>query len=283
MARASSDVIVACLDDIRAGHRTLEQCVRDHPEAAAELRELASVAMAVQPDESLHLDESSRLRGRAQLLAAISHNGHHAAEDRRMFGVRGVVGLPPRWLGAIGAAVGALAAGGAVVYAAQGAPPDSPLYPVQQAVQVVAAVVAPATPTPSPTPSPTAVPVLSVPPPAQQAIVRPTVVPPTPVPTPPSVPSNRASLAPAASGRGEGDRGDNGRGQQDNARDQKGGNGRGNGGGDDRRAEDRRVATVATPRASATPTPSTSGDRHSGDDGEDDQAGGDRRGGASRR
>ena len=269
MARASSEVVVACLDDIRSGRRTLEQCVREHPAAAAELRDLASVALAIRIDESLQLDDAARLRGRAQLLAAIARNGHHATEDRRMFGVRAVVGLPPRWLAAMGAALGALIAGGAVVYAAQGAPPDSPLYPVQQAVQVVAQAVIPATPTPSPTPSPTTAPVLSVPPPGLQAAPRATVAPPTPVPTPDPA-SNRASVVPVASQRGE-DGGDDGRGrgQKDDGKKAKDGKD----GGGDQRAEDRRIAGVALPRTSATPTASASADRR-GADGGDGRGGG---------
>src|SRR6185312_1567778 len=103
---------------------------------------------------------AARQRGRAQLLAAIGSNGRHAGEEAgllggaaagagaahraggpRLGGLAALLGPRPRWLAALGAGLGAVVAGGAVVYAAQGAPPDSPLYPVQQAVQVVAQAV----------------------------------------------------------------------------------------------------------------------------------------------
>ena len=135
MARVDSDLILGCLDDIRAGSRSLEDCIAQHPEAAAELTGLASVITAIRIEDAPSLQEAARLRGRNQLLAVISSNGHRPAEDRNVLAealawparVRDAFTLRPRWLAGLGAGLSALAAGGAVVYAAQGAPPDSPL------------------------------------------------------------------------------------------------------------------------------------------------------------
>jgi hypothetical protein len=304
IARASSDVVIACLDDVRAGRRTAAQCLAEHPEAAAELRKLLAVATAVHLRETPHLDDAAKLRGRAQLLAAIGSNGHHAAEDRRMFGWRPILALGPRWLAAFGAALGAVVAGGAVVYAAQGAPPDSPLYPVQQAVQVVAQVVNPPTPTPSPTP----LPALAAPTGQQAAPPAAGLPAATPRGSQGGTPADGrgAGIAPAPSrggdkgsgnrgngnsaegrpaNRGDGNSGDGGpanravsaspepgrRGEAD-GRDNAGGgqpqdDQRGNGRTVDQRAEDRRVAPVPTPRASATSRGASASAR--GDNGDD--------------
>src|SRR5579883_925455 len=158
MRRGSTDLVLLCLDDIRTGRRTLAACVEQYPELAAELRSLAPVASELRAPETPALDPAAKGRVRNQLLAAISSNGHHPAEDRHMLASLRPLWWRPRWLVAIGGAVAALAAGGAVVYAAQGAPPQSPLYPVRTAVQVVAHAVTPPQPTPTAVPSPTPVP-----------------------------------------------------------------------------------------------------------------------------
>jgi hypothetical protein len=208
MARVSSDVILACLDDIRAGRRTLDECVAQHPEAAAELRELAGVAMAIRIDDAPAMDEAARLRGRAELLAAITSNGHQPAENRAL--LARALAWRPRWLAALGAGLSALAAGGAVAYAAYGAPPDSPLYPVRQAVEVVAQAVRQAPP--SQAPASAAVPVLSPSSP-------PAAAPSSSAPTPPSAPPERRQTGQASPSarptddRGRGDDGDRDRGR----------------------------------------------------------------------
>jgi|GEM_PF-6050881 hypothetical protein len=212
MARVPSDVILACLDDIRAGRRTLDECVAQHPEAAAELRELAGVAMAIRIDDAPAMDEAARLRGRAQLLATITSNGHRPAENRAV--LARALAWRPRWLAALGAGLSALAAGGAVAYAAQGAPPDSPLYPIRQAVEVVAQAVRPAPP--SQAPASATVPVLSPSSPPAAA--------PSSAASPPgSAPPERRQTGEAspsvrpAEDRGRGDDGDRDGGREDRA------------------------------------------------------------------
>ena len=158
MARVDSDLILGCLDDIRAGRRLVEEFMAQHPQAATELRALASLVTAIRIEDAPSLQEAGRLRGRNQLLAVISSNGHRPAEDRNVLAealawparVCAAFTLRPRWLAGLGAGLSALVAGGAVVYAAQGAPPDSPLYPVREAVQVVSQAVLPAPPSQAP-------------------------------------------------------------------------------------------------------------------------------------
>ncbi|HEX6512188.1 MAG TPA: hypothetical protein VF157_07820 [Chloroflexota bacterium] len=156
IGRTSPGLIVACLDDIRAGSRTLEQCQAEHPREADELRQLARIATGIRLDDTPHLDETALARGRAQLLAAISSNGHRPTEAGDV--LKEALSYRPRWLTGLGAGLAALAAGGAVVYASQGAPTDSPLYPVRQAVQVVWQAVVPPVPGATPTTPPAAMP-----------------------------------------------------------------------------------------------------------------------------
>ncbi len=153
MARISPDVVLACLDDIRSGRRSLERCLAEHPEAAGELRPLAGVVSEIRVDAAA-MPETARLRGRAQLLAAISSNGHRPAEEASVLAQMRRAFWLPRWAAAVGAGLSALAAGGAVVYASQGASPDSPLYPVRAAVQAVSQAIVPAPPPLSPSSAP---------------------------------------------------------------------------------------------------------------------------------
>ena len=44
---ASTELLLDCLDDIRAGRRSLEACVQEHPELAPELRSRAPLASAL--------------------------------------------------------------------------------------------------------------------------------------------------------------------------------------------------------------------------------------------
>jgi hypothetical protein len=182
MTQASLDLLIDCLEDIRAGRRTVESCAAAHPEIASDLAALAPLALPLRPIP-WQLGADTKARARAGMMAAIAHNGHGHADKAALaaFGVgrpkplAAVLGLPMRglevlrglapaavaahpWVGAVTGAVGAALAGGAVVYAAQGAPPDSVLFPVHRAVQAVSqAVGVPvATATPSPEPSPTA-------------------------------------------------------------------------------------------------------------------------------
>lgn len=162
----TTDTLLSCLDDIRDGRRSLDECVAAHPESGGELRQLVGITERLRLDGMPRLDPAAKLHGRNQLLAAISSNGHRHAEDRAVLtaahgwreGLWRRVAGKPRWLGALGGGLAALAAGSAVVYASQGAAPASPLYPVHEAVHAVTQAFVPPQPTATSEVSPMAVP-----------------------------------------------------------------------------------------------------------------------------
>ncbi len=256
MAGVSTDTLLACLDDIRARRRTLEQCVAAHPDAANELRALAGMVDVLRLDGTPHISPDARQHGRAQLLAAIQGNGHQPKEDRAV--LAGWLDLRRRWMAALGAGLAALTAGGAVVYAAQGAPPDSPLYPVRSVVQVVSDAVALPSPTPTFTATtlPTAMPTV-----AATSNAGAIVSTPTEQPTPPA----RVAQNPAASAASGVERKDD----PESNRDQ-GGSNEGRGRSDARDSDQSAPTVVASPsgrgeargRDQNTPTSIRGGDEH---------------------
>jgi len=80
----------------------LEQCLAEHPEGAGELRPLAGVVSEIRVDAAA-MPETARLRGRAQLLAAISSNGHRPAEEASVLAQMRRAFWLPRWAAAVGA------------------------------------------------------------------------------------------------------------------------------------------------------------------------------------
>jgi len=121
VSRAASVRLTRQLDAVLCGRLPLDDCPR-------EAEPLLTIAAAMRLNQDEHLAAASLARGRQQLLAAISAGT--AAPQRS--------GLPA-WLRmpVLAGSLAAALSGGAVAYAAQGAAPDSPLYPVQQATQLV--------------------------------------------------------------------------------------------------------------------------------------------------
>jgi hypothetical protein len=142
MSRRKEIVLTRQLDQLLAGALALDDAT---PEALA----LLPVAAGIELDRSVHMAASSLEAGRAQLLAAIASVPR---EQPRRLSLPGWLQTP-----ALAGGLAAALSGGAIAYAAQGAAPDSPLYPVHEAVQAVAHVVpALQQPTPTPVPTPTA-------------------------------------------------------------------------------------------------------------------------------
>lgn len=177
MSATSEDKLLAFLDDICQGHRSLQDCIAEAPDLRDDLLALSPLLdLATDYSASAPIDDDTRLRLRSQLRAAITSNGHNPEASKdvlRELGhkpwLTGVFAWPldrlstigqlavghAAWLPAITAGVGAAVAGGAVVYAAQTAGPESPLYPVRQVVQTVSETFVPAS-SPVATPQPTA-------------------------------------------------------------------------------------------------------------------------------
>ncbi|MHB1417485.1 MAG: DUF5667 domain-containing protein [Chloroflexota bacterium] len=147
MSGVSPEVLSECLDQIEKG-AGIEECLAEHPAAAAELEGLLRVAAAISPPTA-EPNLAYRARGRASLLTAI------AAEP----GTAAVASLPQRLWSALTAplslpinqgrrlalpvpAIIVLAlvlafSGGGAVYASQDALPGDYLYGVKTAVEDV--------------------------------------------------------------------------------------------------------------------------------------------------
>ncbi len=110
-----------CLDRLAGGEAGMEDCLRDHPEFAAELRPLLQAASRVKRGADVLPSPEFRQRGRVQLMA------HLRAHPRRQAAARARRLLPVYRL-AVGLAALALAILGTGTALAQSALPGSPLY-----------------------------------------------------------------------------------------------------------------------------------------------------------
>ncbi len=155
-------LLAQCLDDIKTGRRTLEECLAAHPTYREELEPLLALALDLQrlpdpePSPSFRRNAKVRLmnRIRAEQARAVAAPVAMTAENsppksvtrgwwRRFWGwtTPSPQFQPARRSAMIWAVVFAVVAvfvgGGGVVYAAQDALPGEPLYPVKETVEEV--------------------------------------------------------------------------------------------------------------------------------------------------
>ncbi len=132
----NKDLVLAnCIDTVRSGHSTIEECLQQYPALRDELRPLLETALQIRTDGG-PLSAESRARIRARLLAAM-HDPNGVGQrapprqaPRPFFAFR----LAP----ALGAGLLALAvAGGGTVFAAQRSLPGDALYRVKTASENV--------------------------------------------------------------------------------------------------------------------------------------------------
>ncbi|MBI4214207.1 MAG: hypothetical protein HY534_07865, partial [Chloroflexi bacterium] len=139
MAAASlPDILDRCLDDIRDGRATLDECLARYPEFRADLEPLLQVAASIAPLPSLP-DPAHKLAARVRFVEAL-----HAEPDKASLGerVRRLFRPSPSFrLGRPGLAsvaiVAALFSTTGVLYASEQALPGAPLYGIKLAVEQV--------------------------------------------------------------------------------------------------------------------------------------------------
>ncbi len=146
---ALDDILAQCLDEIRDGRSTLEECLRRYPAQRAELEPLLRAALWVQAAEPVRPDPAFRAAARTRLLNRIRAEQTHAAAApavtsgllHRLWGwTRKFQPQQPRrryamiWALVL-AAIALVAGGGGVAYASTDALPDDVLYPVKLAVE----------------------------------------------------------------------------------------------------------------------------------------------------
>jgi hypothetical protein len=121
------EILANCIEEIRSGKSTIEQCVSRHPKLGEELRSLLQIATSLKPDEVTPSLEFKQ-RAKRRLLAEIQPLPEKVSAS------------PLRWysLSPVRLTAGVLiallvlaAAGGSTVYAAQSSLPGDVLYPVK--------------------------------------------------------------------------------------------------------------------------------------------------------
>jgi hypothetical protein len=132
MAKEIERILDECIDRLLQGE-SVEQCLQDYPEQAAELEPLLRVSLAAQKASAIEPRPEFKAKVRYQIQSAL-----HAEKEKRQ--PRGIpfFGLRPRW--AVTAVVSILVffiAGGSVVAASTNSLPDETLYPVKLAVEKV--------------------------------------------------------------------------------------------------------------------------------------------------
>lgn len=149
MNTLSPDIFAQCLKAVESGQATVERCVAQYPEYAAELEGLLRTALALAPGPAVEPDAHFRSRGRSALLTAIAleHGVDERSAWRRfadsLIGKREAspVGRPRQAEMPIPVffALAILVGGGsaAVSLAAEESLPGEPLYSLKSATEIV--------------------------------------------------------------------------------------------------------------------------------------------------
>ncbi|MBL7209353.1 MAG: hypothetical protein ISS52_04575, partial [Dehalococcoidia bacterium] len=139
------DIIANCIDEIRAGKYTLEDCLARYPKLSDELRPLLKIAIGIKPKRRTPSPEF-RQRARIRLLQAMQAPAADA--ERAGLDIFGWVRLPAPGRRLSFALIVAtvlwalIVAGGTTVHASRDSLPDDALYPVKTAVENLRLVLA---------------------------------------------------------------------------------------------------------------------------------------------
>jgi len=121
------EILANCIEEIRNGKSTIEECVSRYPELGEELRSLLEIATTLKPDEVTPSLEFKQ-RAKRSLFAEMQPPPEKISRSL----LRWYSLSPVRWI--VGVLIGLLvlgAAGGGTVYAAQSSLPGDVLYPVK--------------------------------------------------------------------------------------------------------------------------------------------------------
>ncbi len=123
------DALDRCIADVRAGRKTIGQCLDEYPQYRGELAPLLATAAAI-VSPRLTLDPAQKLRARYAFVEALHDE---ASGQPAALGV--FARLQRRVAGVAVAAILAVAGSGAAVVAAQDAQPSDPLYGLKTAIE----------------------------------------------------------------------------------------------------------------------------------------------------
>jgi len=83
VAKATDEILAACLEELQAGTATIDGCLHRYPEIAAELGPLLHLALALQPTEDLVLSPEFRVAARQRLLDAMASTASPEPRETR--------------------------------------------------------------------------------------------------------------------------------------------------------------------------------------------------------
>ncbi len=135
------EILIQCIDDIKTGRASLEDCLNRYPDVRHELEPLLRVALSVKAPADIKPSDAFRVRARANLMKHI-----HASQAKRKAPQAGFgYGWFTGWARAV-AVVGALiltisAAGAGTAYASQSSLPGDTLYAVKLATEQVQRII----------------------------------------------------------------------------------------------------------------------------------------------
>ncbi len=126
-----NNILDQCLERMLVGGETIEQCLSNYPEQAAELEPLLRVALATKEASATRPHPEFRERARYQFQAALRETAEKRERHFSLFR------LQPHWATALIIALVFLLAGSGTVAAASNSMPDEPLYQVKLATETV--------------------------------------------------------------------------------------------------------------------------------------------------
>jgi hypothetical protein len=131
------EILANCIEDIRSGKSTIEECVSRYPEMGEELRSLLEITSVLKADDVTPSPEFVK-RARRQLFTEMQSTQAKAPHNP----VKWYTLAPIKWIA--GVLIGLLVLGGAsggTVYASQDSLPGDALYPVKTSAENIQMVV----------------------------------------------------------------------------------------------------------------------------------------------
>ena len=129
MSKEFDNVLDECLERLLVKGETIEQCLQDYPEQAANLKSLLQTALATRKAIAIQPRAEFKARARYQFRSALQGG---ASQKRRPF-----LGWFPRWAAVVTIVLGVLMMGGGTIAVASYSMPNSLLYPVKLATEQV--------------------------------------------------------------------------------------------------------------------------------------------------
>ncbi len=123
------NILDECLERLLVKGETIEQCLQDYPEQAAELKPLLQTALVAK--------KASAIQPRAEFKARARYQFRSAFQEVASKRSRPFFGWLPRWATVVTIVLVLLLAGGGTVAAAGNSMPDNPLYPVKLTTEQV--------------------------------------------------------------------------------------------------------------------------------------------------